>query len=982
MKRKSRYMGFLLILVILVTGALVPVSAGTDTSKKVIRVAYREDADLINLSSSGIYKGYAVEYLNKISQYTGWQYEYINEAWQDQLDDLKEGKVDLICNAQKTEEREKDYDFSSIPIGNEQTVLYVSADDQDIYYQDYEHMAGKTVGLLEGSYQNEEFRQRKDAKNIQCTEKYYETEEKLIAALSRKEVDMILMGSISKHGNLKVVDKFGNAPMYIMTTKGNTEVLDALNDALDHLQSEVPDLAQKLAAEYFDTKTKDSRLLLTREEAEYIQNLSRPVKIGCVSSVVPMSYVDKDTGELTGIYPGLLNKISEKTDLSIEITALPENTDPEEAIKSGDYDFIAGVPFNQEFIDDQDVALTEGFFKSEYYMISRRGEDTNGISRPVIVMEQQFEKYKSMMPDLSGENVFVYKDNAEDILNALENNTADIAVLGTYAAAYYLQMQKYQNLAMTGMPFTQLEICMMYQNQTDKNLISVMNKSIGSVSDAEQNEVIRHYSVSSNYQFSMMEFLERYRYQILCAALLLAMLILFVVINSRRKTERQIQAAAQEAYRSRMETDELTGLINKEGFYRTGREYIQAHAASEIRLVYLNIENFKLVNDLFGVKAGDEFLQFIAWELKKRCDRTESMCCRYEADHFVVLTTRDMETIQKAVNGFCELVKGYHLNISVEISAGVYLIKDRSKSFRIMCDRAHLAAESIKKNHMTRVAVYDDSHRQKMIEEQMILSEMGTAMEEKQFKAYFQPKYDMRNDHVIGAEALVRWEHPEKGLLSPGIFIPVLERNGFIGKLDLYIYEETCAFLKKCMDAGIPLYPISVNLSRVGFYDPDLFDTLCAIADKYQIPRKYLELEITETAYTTDSKSIFAVLEKLRKGGFHILMDDFGSGYSSLNMLKEAPIDEIKLDMRFLSKDDPYGRAEDILHMIIAMGNSMRLSVLAEGVETEKQKEMLQSFCCNKAQGYYYARPMKAQDYMELLKNETDRESMKKEDGK
>ena len=172
------------------------------------------------------------------------------------------------------------------------------------------------------------------------------------------------------------------------------------------------------------------------------------------------------------------------------------------------------------------------------------------------------------------------------------------------------------------------------------------------------------------------------------------------------------------------------------------------------------------------------------------------------------------------------------------------------------------------------------------------------------------------------------------------------------------------------MDTGMPLYPISVNLSRVGFYNPDLFDILCEIADRYHVPRKYLELEITETAYTSDSKSIFTVLEQLRKGGFHILMDDFGSGYSSLNMLKEAPIDEIKLDMRFLSADDPYGRAENILHMIIAMGNSMRLSVLAEGVETEKQKKMLQSFCCNKAQGYYYARPMKAQNYMELLKKE------------
>ncbi len=969
MKRKSKCMILLLILTLL-SGVIMSVPVRAEGTRRTIRVAYSEDADLINKSSSGIYKGYIVEYLNKISQYTGWKYEYINEPWQKQLDDLKNGNVDLICNAQKTAEREKDYDFSSIPIGTEQSILYTDPDNEDIYYQDYEHMAGKVVGLLEGSYQNKEFQQRKAVKNILCTERYYGTEEKLIEALKRKEVDMTLMGSVSKHGSLKVVDKFGNSSMYIITTKGNTEILNALNDALDHLQSEAPNLAQQLSEEYFSTKNQNSMPLFTREEAKYVQKFDRAVRIGCVSGIPPMSYQDEDTGKLNGIYIALLNKISEKSGMSFEIEAISENVDYKEAMKSGKYDFIAGVPFNQEVIDDQDVALTDEFFKREYYMVSRRGEDVTELGKPVVVLEEQFKKYKSMMPDLDEGNSYIYKKDPEEILNAVENGSADIAVLGTYAAAYYLQMSKYQNLSMTGMPFSQTEICMMYQKQADKNLISVINKSIGCISESDQKEVIRHYAAAQNYQFSMAEFLRRYQYQILCITLVILMLVLFALISNRRKVDRQIQAAAQEAYRKRVETDGLTGLMNKEGFYRTGEEYLEKHNSQEVRLVYLNIENFKLVNDLFGVKAGDELLQFTGHELKKICDSTGSICSRYEADHFVVLTTENTDAIEEEVDIFYDRIRQYHLNISVEISAGVYLIKDRNKSFRIMCDRAHLAAESIKKNHMTHVAVYDDTHRQKLIQEQMILGEMEKAIKEKQFKAYFQPKYDMRNDHIIGAEALVRWEHPEKGLLSPGVFIPILEKNGFISKLDLYIYEETCSFLKECMDTGMPLYPISVNLSRVGFYNPDLFDILCEIADRYHVPRKYLELEITETAYTSDSKSIFAVLEQLRKGGFHILMDDFGSGYSSLNMLKEAPIDEIKLDMRFLSADDPYGRAENILHMIIAMGNSMRLSVLAEGVETEKQKKMLQSFCCNKAQGYYYARPMKAQNYMELLKKE------------
>ena len=432
----------------------------------------------------------------------------------------------------------------------------------------------------------------------------------------------------------------------------------------------------------------------------------------------------------------------------------------------------------------------------------------------------------------------------------------------------------------------------------------------------------------------------------------------------------QVEAAAQEAYRCRMETDELTGLLNKEGFYRRGREFLEKHSEADARIVYINIENFKLVNDLFGEDAGDGFLKFIGLELEKIFGRIDIVSCRYEADHFVILTLDNEDRIQAKINHFCNRIRDYYLKTTVEISAGIYEIRDRSKSLRIMCDRAHLAAESIKKNHMIQVAVYDDTHRKKLIQEQMIINELDDALKEKQFKAFFQPKYDMCTDRVIGAEALVRWEHPEKGLLPPGIFIPVLEKNGYIAKVDLYIYEETCIFLKKCMDEGIPLHPVSVNLSRVGFYNPNLFQTLCEIAERYQIPRKYLELEITETAYAIDSEMIFSVVEKLRQGGFRILMDDFGSGYSSLNMLKEAPVDEIKLDMRFLSAADPYGRAEEILHMIITMGNDMKLSIIAEGVETEQQKVMLQWFGCNKAQGYFYARPMREAEYTELLRKE------------
>ena len=971
MSGKKKNIMMIVLLFALLLGLIVPAWAQSETGTKTIRVAYREDADFINKSSSGVYKGYGVEYLNKISQYTGWKYEYINESWEDQLEDLKCGKVDLICNAQKTEDREKDYDFSCMPIGTEKTVLYTSEDNEDIYFQDYEHMNGKTVGLLRDSYQNEEFEQRQSEKKFRCLEKYYESEQGQIEALEQKKVDMILMGSISKHDSLKIVDKFGAAPMYIMTTKGNTEVMSGVNNALEQLESEVPDLREQLTEQYFMDKNRNSKPLFTREETEYIKSVKAPIKIGCIGDQPPLVYTDKETGKLDGIYIAFLEKFSEISGIPFELKSLSPDTDPIEAAQSGNYDFIAGITGCQEMIDDSEVHLTGSFFTREFQIVAERGADINTLEMPIVSINSIFEKYKSLRPEGGFSHKAIYCDSPQAILDAVVNKKADMAVVDSYAASYYLQDEKYHNLALSGIVYTKAETCMIYADNVDPNLVSVINKSIGSLSSQDEENIIRQYSINLTKTFSIWELLEKYKYQMICILIFLVALTVIGIANNRHRTQMQVEAAAQEAYRSRMETDELTGLLNKEGFYRRGSEFLEEHPEADARILYINIENFKLVNDLFGEEAGDEFLKFIGRELEKVFGKIDNVSSRYEADHFVILTLENEDRIQTQMKRFGDQIRDYYLKTTVEISAGIYEIRDRSKSLRIMCDRAHLAAESIKKNHMVQVAVYDDTHRKKLIQEQMIINELGDALKEKQFKAFFQPKYDMRTDRIIGAEALVRWEHPEKGLLPPGIFIPVLEKNGYIAKVDLYIYEETCIFLKKCMDEGIPLHPVSVNLSRVGFYNPKLFQTLCEIAERYQIPKKYLELEITETAYATDSEMIFSVVEKLRQGGFRVLMDDFGSGYSSLNMLKEAPIDEIKLDMRFLSAADPYERAEEILHMIITMGNRMKLSIIAEGVETEEQKAMLQGFGCNKAQGYFYARPMREEEYTELLREET-----------
>ena len=665
MSGKKRNVMLFVLLFTLLLGVIVPVQAQSYGGTKIIRVAYREDADFINKSSSGVYKGYGVEYLNKISQYTGWRYEYINESWENQLADLKSGKVDLICNAQKTEAREKDYDFSCMPVGTEQAVLYTSEDNGDIYFQDYEHMNGKKVGLLRDSYQNEEFEQRQDEKNFHCPEEYYESEQDQIEALEQKKVDMILTGSISKHDSLKIVDKFGAAPMYIMTTKGNTEVISAVNNALEQLKAEVPDLTENLTEQYVMDKNRNSRPLLTREETEYIKNVSAPIKIGCIGDQPPLIYTDKETGKLDGIYIALLKKFSEISGIPFEFESLSPDTDPIEAAQSGKYDFIAGITACQEMIDEPEVHLTGGFFTREFQIVAERGEDINTLETLTVSMNSIFEKYKSLRP----EGEFPYKA-IYCVLDAVVKKKADMAIMDSYAASYYLQDEKYRDLALSGIVFTKAETCMIYGDNTDPDLVSVINKSIGSLSSQDEENIIRQYSINLQKSFSIWEFMEKYRYQIVCILIFLVALTILVIVNNRHRTQMQVEAAAQEAYRCRMETDELTGLYNRRA-YEEGLDRIRKDVPSEKRIVVaiFDVNGLKEVNDKLGHASGDEMLRGAASTIRSVYG-SYGKCYRTGGDEFVVILEEPVEKLSVLNESFEKAAEKWHgkqvaeLNIS------------------------------------------------------------------------------------------------------------------------------------------------------------------------------------------------------------------------------------------------------------------------------------------------------------------------------
>lgn len=412
--------------------------------------------------------------------------------------------------------------------------------------------------------------------------------------------------------------------------------------------------------------------------------------------------------------------------------------------------------------------------------------------------------------------------------------------------------------------------------------------------------------------------------------------------------------------------DRLTGLFGKEYFFQSVRNILTQRPGNEYVIICSDIENFKLLNDICGIAAGDRLLRNVA-DMYKKILGSDMICSRLNADQFACLVEqKDQGVVEEFVQASKRLSSQTMIRNFV-MKWGVYQITDMSISVEQMCDRALLAARSIKGRYGKSYAEYDDELRSSLLHEQAITESMEPALANGEFEVYLQPKFRVRDGRLSGAEALIRWNHPTMGFLSPAQFVPIFEKTGFITKVDEFVWEKTCSVLRELEDNGYPQIPISVNVSRADIYNVDLQTTLTGLTESYGIPRDRLYLEITESAYTVDQKQIVSVVDDLRKLGFIIEMDDFGSGYSSLNMLNEMPVDVLKLDLKFLQSDRSKIMGRGILHFIVGLARWMGLSIVAEGVETAEQAQRLLDLGCDYAQGYYYAKPMPVSQFKALL---------------
>ena len=441
--------------------------------------------------------------------------------------------------------------------------------------------------------------------------------------------------------------------------------------------------------------------------------------------------------------------------------------------------------------------------------------------------------------------------------------------------------------------------------------------------------------------------------------------IVNIDVTESRENELLIEQKNEEL-RYLLEHDALTGLYNRSTFCRKTADFLRQNPNGTYNMVQFDIERFKVINELYGNFMGDRILLLIAEGLQK-CLKDKGTYGRLEADHFAVCLPAGTEELQYVREQMDKSLASVKIEQKINLYYGVYTVEDRDMSVDLMCDRANLALRTVKGNSNRSYAVYNDELHQVVLSEQQLTNSMEEALLQRQFEVYYQPVVDLKTGEVVSAEALVRWNHPEKGMVSPGFFIPFFEHNGFIIKLDAYIREEVCRNIMELGRRGLNCVPVSVNVSRLEFYDPNLCRSIIDLTERYRLEPGMMRLEITESAYTDNPQQLLAAMKELQNYGFQVLMDDFGSGYSSLNMLKDVPVDILKMDMKFLENQGISGRGPEILASLVRMAKKLGMHTIAEGIETKEQGDFLRSVGCEYGQGYYYARPMPADAFTNLL---------------
>ena len=708
---------------------------------------------------------------------------------------------------------------------------------------------------------------------------------------------------------------------------------------------------------------------LVRVFAEEGKNDEKTLVVGVPADRCPIFYLDGEMKEPVGIGVDLMREAAAAAGYEASFRVIEEET-LKKALDKENYDVL--MPFGSAIFSasGQPSIVTDNLMQTPFTFVTQEGSSLPPMEELRVGMLSSLgggiETLRQLYPKIE----ILEFESMEACVNALRKGEVDALLHNSYVWSYVLQKPAYQNLRVQPLTAFSMDFrAGTLDTPKGRSVVKRLNEGIASISDTRRQAIILDYTSRKLYRYDFFDFIYQYTLPLVLGILLFNALIIIGVQRMR-----SIRKEQERKLRQMMDYDPMTGILNINGFRKRVEELLRAHQDYPYILSYSNIRDFKYINDSLGRNSGDQLLRF--WARKTQEALTdEEVVGRVTGDRLVLLRhlrgeeqfTLDRKKVIEPVENFFT-ARGKENRI--QISSGLYVLTPEDyKNIDVdrMLDMARVAEERARENRSGNYEVYNSEQWEKGKRVADVINDLPKAIRKGEIEVWYQPQVNYATGEITGAEALCRWNHGRLGLLQPGSFIPTLEEAGLIYDLDSYVWERVCQDLKRWKEQGHKRF-VSVNVSRGDIReDRDIPGQFRGLIEKYGLSEDQLRVEITETAYAESPKLLISETERLRSFGFQVEMDDFGSGFSSLHMLKEVPVDRIKLDLYFLTASGDPEKGRIIVSCVIQMVQMLGLELIAEGVENAGQAEFLCSRGSQDMQGYFFYRPMPVRDYEEVL---------------
>lgn len=703
--------------------------------------------------------------------------------------------------------------------------------------------------------------------------------------------------------------------------------------------------------------------------AEPENNRTQNLTVGVPKDRCPIFYQDAKTGEIVGIGIDLMRLAAKKAGYTATFTFIDE-VSLKAALDNPAYDVI--MPFGSAVTSAKGKAsaVTENLFQTPFTLVTVNNQKLLSLNELRVGMLTSLAGGAETVSQLYPGARIIFYETMHESVQALRAGKVDALLHNSYVWSYTLQKPAYADLSVQPLTMFSMDFrAGVIDSPAGQTLIKQLNEGIATLTDTQKQAIILDYTSRKLYQNDFFDYIYQYGLFLLLGILLAISLI--VIVIQRMRT---LQLEHEEKMHRLINTDSLTGILSLNGFRKRVEELLRLHPDKPYIIAYSNIRNLKYLNESLGMEAGNELLLF--WTERMLSYLTDADALgRIEADHFAILRHLEgEEQFSEDIKNVFDPVRNFFINrnteIRVQISSGIYALTpaDYQKiNVDQMLDFARVAEKRLRDNHKEGLEFYNTEQWKtgKMIAD--MINHFPAAIQTEEIQIWYQPQVDFVAGKIMGAEALCRWKIANRGWISPTEFIPALEEAGLIYDLDCYVWERVCKDLQRWNNEG-KHRSVSVNLSRADFLkSSDIPEHFNKLIKTYELSPDQLHIEITETAYVENSELLISTTQRLRKYGFQVEMDDFGSGYSSLNMLKEVQVDRIKLDLHFLTETGAPKKGRIIIEHIIKMAQALGMKLIAEGVECEEQARFLKELGCTEMQGFFFHKPMPTADFESLL---------------